>query len=197
MTLDRSQHSRLLLIRHPEVDLRFRGVCYGRSDVELSATGRQQSLVLADFLAALPVQQIFHSGRSRTSYLARRLARLTGLTSQQEVALSERDFGSWELRTWDAIYQQQGDEMLKMVSHPDDFRPGGGETTRELADRVWDWYQARRVPGLTVAVTHGGPIAACLGQLRELPIADWPKLIPPCSGLVWVDLGQTPLRSVT
>jgi broad specificity phosphatase PhoE len=187
MRIDRPNHCRLLLIRHPEVDLRLRGVCYGRSDVALSPAGHRQSFVLAKQLARLPVTRILHSGLARTSLLARSLARLTGLTAQCDDALLERDFGSWELQTWDAIYQRQGDEMLKMVSQPDDFRPGGGETTRELADRIWNWYQARQASGLTVAVTHGGPIAAWLGQHRMLPVADWLELVPACGALVWTD----------
>lgn len=194
MTLARSPHSNLLLIRHPEVDPRFRGICYGRSDVGLSATGRQYSYLLAQQLSVLPVRQIFHSGSSRTALLATRLARITGLAACHEEALAERDFGSWELQTWDSIYQRQGDEMLKMVSQPDDFHPGGGETTREMADRIRGWYQSRRSSGLIVAVTHGGPIAACLGQSRNLPVVDWPKLIPPCGGLVWMVSGRSLTR---
>lgn len=186
MSINRPEHSDLLLIRHPMVDPRFRGVCYGRSDIALSAEGRRQSLALAKQISHLPVKSIFHSGLQRTSLLATELARLTGVTALEDCALAERDFGSWELQTWDAVYQQHGDEMMKMVSQPIDFRPGGGETTYEMADRVWNWYCGRHAAGLTVAVTHGGPIAACLGRQRDLPVADWLALVPACGSLVWM-----------
>ncbi len=192
MSIDRPDRGELLLIRHPQVDLRFHGVCYGRSDVALSSAGRQQSLALASQLSRLPVKSIFHSGLQRTALLATELARLTGLTATREPVLAERDFGSWELQTWDAIYQQHGDEMMRMVSDPSGFRPGGGETTDELADRVWNWYRTLELPGVAVIVTHGGPIAACLGRQRELPVDRWMELVPACGELVWTELWRAP-----
>ncbi len=157
----------LLLIRHAAVDPRYRGVCYGRSDVALSPAGRNQSQALARRLSRLPVRSIWHSGLQRTAVLAEELARLTRLTAECESDLAERDFGDWELQSWDDIYQTYGDEMLQMISDPSGFRPGGGETTDELADRVCNWYQTHEDSGLTVAVTHGGPIAACLGRATQ------------------------------
>lgn len=177
----------LLLIRHPQVDEAIRGICYGRSDVALSPEGRRQSILLARQLARLPVKTIVHSGLQRTTFLATRLAVLTGLTPQRNEALLERDFGSWEMQSWDDIYRREGDAMLKMITEPDAFRPGGGETTNELADRVCHWYRDRQTSGLTIAVTHGGPIAACLGRQRGVPVAEWAKLIPACGTLVWVE----------
>lgn len=185
----------LLLIRHPQVDERLRGICYGRSDVVLSPEGRRQSLLLVRQLAQLPVKRIVHSGLQRTSFLATRLASVTGLHAEPVEALAERDFGNWELQAWDDIYGRVGEEMLKMVSEPDRYRPGGGETTSELAARVWNWYLGVEGPGLTIAVTHGGPIAACLGRQRGLPVAEWAELIPACGALVWTDSRPALMRS--
>lgn len=195
MMMNPPNQAELLLIRHPQVDTRYRGVCYGRSDVALSPGGRQQSRSLARQLAHLPVKRIVHSGLQRTSFLAAALGRLTGIAPEQDVALVERDFGSWELRTWDEIYQCHGNEMLKMVTEPEEYRPGGGETTDEMTARVWGWFQRRSGRGLTVAVTHGGPIAACLGRQRQLPVAQWAELIPACGSLVWSDPFRTPMGS--
>lgn len=178
---------RLLLIRHPQVDPRFRGVCYGRSDVALSSEGQRQSLQLARSLSHLPVQRIVFSGTQRTALLAIELGRLVGVTAEHNPALVERDFGRWELQTWDDIYKRDGDEMLKMVSDPEHFRPGGGETSHELADRVFQWYRSEPADGLTVAVTHGGPIAAVLGRQRQIPVSEWIGLIPGCGEMVWTE----------
>ena len=73
-----------------------------------------------------------------------------------------------------------------MISEPATFRPGGGETTLEMRDRVLSWQQSIPRDGLTVAVTHGGPIAALLGTLRNLPVAGWVDLIP-AEG-TWVEI---------
>jgi broad specificity phosphatase PhoE len=78
--------------------------------------------------------------------------------------------------------------MLKVVSEPGAYRPGGGETTFELRDRVLEWFRQLPREGLTIAVTHGGPIAALSGTLRQLPVAVWVDLIPPCGERVQIDL---------
>ncbi|WP_164102476.1 histidine phosphatase family protein [Candidatus Laterigemmans baculatus] len=183
----------MLLVRHPQVDSGVQGLCYGRSDVPLSLEGVGQSQLLADRLARLPVRRIFHSGLQRTRVLAQRLGELTGIEPRPSEALVERDFGDWELQSWEEIYRREGEGMLRMISEPETYRPGGGETTWELADRVWNGLQGKRAGcrqggGLTVAVTHGGPIAAYRGRLGGLPVADWPSLIPACGTPVWIEV---------
>jgi broad specificity phosphatase PhoE len=76
-----------------------------------------------------------------------------------------------------------------MISEPETYRPGGGETTFELRDRVVAWRSSVVEQNkLVVAVTHGGPIAALVGTEKELPVSDWVKLIPGCGQ--WVRLSN-------
>jgi broad specificity phosphatase PhoE len=180
--------SSLILVRHGPVADRYHGLCYGRSDVELSPRGEGRSRELAETLAALPVDRIMHSGLGRTCYLAQHLGQRLGLPACRAEALCERDFGRWELRSWDDLHREYGDTILKMVSEPGAFRPGGGETTFEMRNRVLEWFRGVPRDGLSVAVTHGGPIAALLGTLGNLPVAAWPGLIPPCGECVEIDL---------
>ncbi len=110
--------------------------------------------------------------------LAERIAARTGLTVTIEPALLERDFGTWEMRSWDAIYQEVGDALSGLIHEPETFRPPGGETTLELRDRVMSWYERRPRAGLGVVVAHGGPIAAIRGMLASKSPVDWVPLIP-------------------
>ena len=180
----------LILVRHGPVADRYHGLCYGCSDVELSPEGEGRSRELAETLAALPIDRIMDSGLARTSYLAGCLGKRLGMPSFRAEALCERDFGQWELRPWDDLYREYGEEILKTVSEPATFRPGAGETTYEMRNRVLDWFRGvpRKRNGLTVAVTHGGPIAALLGTLHGLPVEAWPSLIPPQGQWVSIDL---------
>jgi broad specificity phosphatase PhoE len=180
-----TQVGEVILVRHASVSEEFQGVCYGRSDVALSARGKEQSLELARTLSCLRPSAVFHSGVQRTVFLAERLSERLGISPVFSEALQERDFSTWELQPWDAIQRRSGDEMLRMVSEPETYRPGGGETTFELRDRVVCWIKSS-VPRntLVVAVTHGGPIAALLGTEKQLPVSDWVKLIPDCGA--WV-----------
>lgn len=180
-----SEQTRLLLIRHPQVADRYRGVCYGQSDVELSPEGRLSCEGIAETVSQLQIARIVHTDMQRTRLLAEMIGRRVGLLPTQEVALRERNFGSWELQTWDDIYSDSGDDMSKMLTEPGGFRPGGGETTHELAARVCRWSQEWTSPGVTVVVAHGGSIAALLGCQRSLPASQWPDLIPACAEMVW------------
>ena len=168
----------LVLVRHARVDERYRGVCYGRGDVALGAEGRADSLRLAAAIARWPVARLVTSGAARTGYLAEQIRARTDLTAEVEPALRERDFGSWELQTWDAIYAEAGDAMHGLIHEPGTYRPPGGETTFELRDRVMAWYDRRPREGLVVALTHGGPIAAIRGTLQGKHPVDWVDLIP-------------------
>lgn len=173
----------VLLVRHTEVARAWRGRCYGRSDVPLSRTGKAQVAGLAAYVAAQRPAWVVHSGLSRTRLLAEQVAALSRCPLLEMVAWQERDFGRWESQSWHAIYRATGSAMDGMISHPDDFRPGGGETTSELALRTVAAWES--LPGnFGIVVTHGGPIAALLGHQQAMPVADWPNLVPVLGGII-------------
>lgn len=151
---------RLLLVRHPPVAKAWAGRCYGRSDMGWSREGAAMARQLARSLAAEPLAGIVHSGAIRTRRLAEMVGRLSGLPVQQDGRWLERDFGTWEGRSWDAIWRETGDLMDRMMTDPTRFRPGGGETGMELAKRAIAAWEALPRKGLTLIVVHGGPIAA-------------------------------------
>lgn len=171
-------NSDLILVRHARVADCYRGICYGRSDVPLGPEGIEESARLAEIMSGLPIRHLITSGAARARALAERIAERTGLTMTIEPALLERDFGAWEMRSWDAIYQEVGDALSGLIHEPETFRPPGGETTGELRDRVISWYERRPRTGLTVVVAHGGPIAAIRGTLAGKAPVDWVTLIP-------------------
>lgn len=178
---------RVLLVRHPPVAESLGGVCYGSSDVPLAGDGPVRIReIAAAVLARGPAGHIFHSGLARCAAVADAVAAASGVTAVTDARLRERCFGAWELRRWDDIHAETGDAMLGMVTDPAGWRPPGGETTFELRDRVLGWYASLPAYGVVVAVTHGGPIAALRGTLRGIPACDWPRLVPPPGGIVWV-----------
>ena len=169
---------RLLLVRHCDVEDRYRQVCYGRSDVGLSDAGHFRSQELARQLATEPITLVCHSGLARTRILAEALAGLLRLPAQECSSLRERDFGEWELRPWDALHTETGDAILGTIHEPATWRPPGGETTFEMRDRVLNWFKALPTTGVIAAVTHGGPIAALRGTIYGHSIFEWHTLIP-------------------
>ncbi|HET6884339.1 MAG TPA: histidine phosphatase family protein [Pirellulales bacterium] len=180
---------RVILVRHGCVAERYHGICYGSSDIELSDEGHRQTCALAAGLSALDITHLFHSGLARARLLAEMLAGTTGLEPVCVPALREINFGHWELRSWEDIFAEVGEAMAGLIQAPATFRPPAGETAYELRDRVLDWYGQLPREGTIVAVAHGGPIAALRGSLADIPVAEWPALVPAYGE--WVELDES------
>lgn len=168
----------ITLVRHPPVEVRYRTLCYGSTDVPLGPDGMAMVARIVATLSSQAITQIVHSGLQRAAIVAEELAWRLGMTARVDVRLQERHFGKWELQSWNEIYVTTGDAMMGMVHDPSHWRPPGGETTDELRDRVLQWYRELPETGHIVAICHGGPIAALLGTVRGLPVSHWPALIP-------------------
>lgn len=177
---------RLILVRHGEIAARWRNVCYGWTDVELSELGLLQSQEVAATLAGQPITAVWHSGVTRTRVLAELIAARTGAPCTEEPSLRELNFGDWEKCSWDDIYRETGAAMESLILSPDTFRPPGGETAHELRERVLGWHRTLPDSGLFVAVAHGGTIAALLGTLNGAPASAWPRFIPDMGSCVEV-----------
>lgn len=173
----------VLLIRHTEVARRWHGRCYGASDAGLSRSGYADAHALISRLAQWQPDHIVHSGLRRAAILASAVGRTMGGTTIADARWRERDFGSWEGRLWSVIYRASGSAMDGMITAPASFRPGGGETTFELAARsVAAFSDLPR--GRTLVVAHGGSIAALRGSRDALPVPSWLTLVPVHGGAV-------------
>ncbi|MBX5462357.1 MAG: histidine phosphatase family protein [Steroidobacteraceae bacterium] len=161
---------RVLLVRHTEVALKWSGRCYGCSDVPLSRAGRRQARAIAEQLSTEPVSIVVHSGLMRAAWLAEQIGRLTNAAVRADARWRERDFGTWERRSWDSIWRETGSAMEGLLTAPDRFRPGGGETTQELAERSLAAWNALPQETLVVVVSHGGPIATLRALLAGAPL---------------------------
>lgn len=168
----------VIMLRHTEVAAHWRGRCYGASDVGLSAQGRMTALRIAAGLDASGITRVQTSPLRRARFLGGLLARRHGLPLEVVPALAERDFGDWEGQSWDAIHAAHGEAMMGMIEAPDSFRPGGGETTLELAARIEAWFAALPPHEGVLAITHGGPVAALRGRLTSQPVRGWLALVP-------------------
>ncbi|QOY95174.1 histidine phosphatase family protein [Massilia sp. UMI-21] len=141
---------RLILVRHPQPDIAA-GICYGKTDVPASAEALAQvaaSLRAAGLPGALPVHA---SPLARCAALAREL----GAPVSLDARLAEMDFGAWEMRPWDAIPRA---EVEAWAADLLGFRPGGGDTVREVAHRVAAFREDLRRTGYGAAllICHAG-----------------------------------------
>ncbi|HQS44324.1 MAG: alpha-ribazole phosphatase, partial [Methylotenera sp. 24-45-7] len=89
----------LHLIRHTSLAVPS-GVCYGQSDVDVSASFHVEAESLRKKLADIEFDAVYASPLQRCSKLAGAL-NLAQITLDDR--LKELHFGDWELQAWDAI----------------------------------------------------------------------------------------------
>ncbi|PIV92255.1 MAG: alpha-ribazole phosphatase, partial [Gallionellales bacterium CG17_big_fil_post_rev_8_21_14_2_50_54_146] len=77
----------------------------------------------------------------------------------------------WEGQPWDDIPRSKIDAWAADIT---DYAPPGGETARQLMQRVQDFLlDLEKLPEQHIAlVTHAGSIRAILAQLADVPLTD-------------------------
>ncbi len=168
----------VILVRHAEVELPWKSICYGAMDVPLSIDGRAASEKLAaDIAVTHRPTAIYHSGLARTAYLAELIRKLCpSIPMMEETRLRERDYGDWQGMTWDEVFQSDRDHFHDLIDDPDRYRPPGGETTTEMQARMVKWLEELKNfqnPSTIIVVSHSGPIAALAGYCLKLHARDW------------------------
>jgi alpha-ribazole phosphatase/probable phosphoglycerate mutase len=114
----------------------------------------------------------------RTRAVAEPLARRLGLNCIPDPQWRERHFGTWEGKSWNAIYRESGNAMDGMVDDPNGFQPGGGETTAAMAMRVQRAMTALATDAHIVVIAHGGPIASAIAIRTGVALEQLAALIP-------------------
>lgn len=94
--------------------------------------------------------------------------------------LREMHFGAWETRAHDEIEAESPDLIRAFWDRPDEVRPPGGESWRDMARRVSDAADALAGTGRdVVVVAHFGPILSQVQRAR--PQTGFSQAIAPLS----------------
>jgi broad specificity phosphatase PhoE len=164
-------------IRHAESEGNVNHhVIGGQSNhLPLTARGIEQAQALGERLAreGLMFQQIHSSVAIRAISTARIATAPLGIsaeTIQQTPAILEVSQGNWEGQLRTDIYTPE--RRAEMDAAPLDFKaPGGGESIREVQQRMYQWLEAMVAPfdpklDVTLAAfTHGFALRSLLMQI--------------------------------
>ncbi|MEM9705291.1 MAG: alpha-ribazole phosphatase [Pseudomonadota bacterium] len=149
----------LILVRHttPAVD---KGVCYGRTDLDVAETFNDEAAQVFD---ALPdFSRIVTSPLQRCAKLAAYIGERKGVEPQADPRLMEMDFGTWEGRLWSEIPKDELDGWAKDFLHA---RPHGGESVNMLQERTGEAIrEIDHSKGPVLVVTHLGVMKAALSS---------------------------------
>ncbi len=128
--------TRVFLVRHGATVLSAEDRFAGATDVELSATGREQVRALSRRLAKQPVSAFYASPLGRTMETAKILAEPHGKPVTPNAAFLEIDHGVWEGLTRFEAETNFGDMYAKWEADPFNFAPDGGETGLAVTARA-------------------------------------------------------------
>lgn len=143
----------LAMLRHGETPWTAAGRLQGRTDIPLDAAAREAfaSLRVPDDLLHLRVV-------SSPLLRCRQTAESLGLTDiHLEPRLTEMAWGQWEGQTLAALRERLGGSLESNEARGLDFRPDGGESPREVLERVRPWLAEIGTDGCAhLAICHRG-----------------------------------------
>lgn len=175
----------LYLIRHGETDWNRDARYQGQRDIPLNETGRAQSRrqgeVLKPLLPDLDKFDFVSSPLGRAVETMQIIRSVLGLDAngyRTDRTILELSYGHWEGELASELIEKDPAGVAGKASDPFGWRPTGGESYRDLQDRVATW-----LDGLdrdTVAITHGGVSRVARGALfgldtRLVPFLDVPQ----------------------
>lgn len=171
----------LYLIRHGQTDWNVEGRWQGQSDVPLNKTGLAQAADMARSLQNDGLDAIYSSDLSRAADTAAALAQRTGLSVQYDPRLREIHQGEWQGLLVGDIRTRYGDAFQKRMLDPLNVAPPGGETVRQVKERVVAAVEEilSRHPDERVAiVSHGFSLAVIQVHYQKLPMEKVWEMIP-------------------
>lgn len=151
--------TRICLVRHGETDWNREKRLQGHEDIPLNATGLAQALTTAHHLAEHPFTAIYSSDLSRAMTTAQAAANQVGIPVTPVPELRERDCGIFQGLTQDEALENHEEGYSRYRGRDPDYAIPGGESLREVADRVTDVLHrlAELHEGETIlVVSHGG-----------------------------------------
>ncbi|MEI9864101.1 MAG: histidine phosphatase family protein [Limisphaerales bacterium] len=165
--------TRLLLIRHAEVEIAYQGVFGGRLDINLSDRGHQQAKTLAKYLRNKKFDAIYASPMKRVQQTFAPSARHHPVKQVILPGLREIDFGDWTGFGYDALRKKFRIQPWQWLEQIELGIVPNGESTVHFRKRVEPCLRRaiRENRGKTVAIfCHGGVIRMMLAILLDLPL---------------------------
>lgn len=157
--------TKILLIRHGESTWNAEGRWQGQGDPPLSERGRAQAEALANEFATHGIEVLISSDLLRAQQTARILAQKSGLDVIFEPRFREMAVGCWTGCSHDEIRTRFPQDFARFFDGDLDLRAGGGETFREMHQRVVAAFaevHAAYARERVAIVTHRGVIRSLL-----------------------------------
>lgn len=187
----------IYLIRHGEPD--FPGgehICLSRTNLQLSAVGRMQGVLLKHWFADKDVSGVFHSGLARAQETAEFLsASTTTVEGMQEI-----EVGQWEGLTFQKIREEYPELYERRIKNPTIYRIPGAEAISACRNRVLRALEdlLEETDGDIAVVAHAGVNRVILCELMDIPLKRYLTIPQPygCVNVLREDHGHLTVRDM-
>ena len=171
---------KLFLLRHGQTEYNATGRMQGQLDTELSAVGRKQADIAAQYLSRQHIGRIISSDLSRAKTTAQAVASKLDVPVEVDKRLRETNLGQWQGKSHAEVDGALPGARAQW-RHDATWAPPGGETRLEVAERaravvdemMASWEQWDDDHALLL-VAHGGTIGALTSALLDVPVSHYP-----------------------
>lgn len=175
------------LIRHGETDFNKKRFFYGKADVSINETGKEQAALLHQLMKGKSISRVYTSQLKRTQETAAIIFPDQNPTAYK--ALNERDFGLWEGRTANEIQAAFPLVWEEWLESPFEVTPSKAEPFEKFKERVWSIVQdiRERADPEIVIVGHLGVLRLIYQFLVNMEADFWSIDIPQGTALLLED----------
>jgi probable phosphoglycerate mutase len=157
---------KIIIVRHGETEYNVERRLQGWIDIPLNKNGREQAKKVAERLKEEVIAAIYSSDHKRAHTTARHIANAIGIKAKKRTALRENRMGVLEGWQWEKEPNKYLEDIwnkhqFAYANTELDWRPEGGESIREVNNRIQkilDHIEQGHEDEAVVVVTHGGTI---------------------------------------
>lgn len=151
-------------IRHTSVNVP-KGICYGQSDVPVSATFAEEAQLVKEKLDLIDLDLVYCSPLDRCKKLAHYCKGDQAIIYDDR--LKEMDYGEWEMKDWATIDFSQWEEdwVHSRVPYGESFH----DQYLRLCNFIEDLKERKDISQIAV-FTHGGILACARTYFHAIPL---------------------------
>lgn len=167
----------LVLVRHGKSEWNHLGLWTGLVDVDLASEGIEEANRTGKLLSDIQFDHLYSSELYRAQRTLMEVVEATGKESYHEAeshrALNERDYGEFTGKNKWQVKAEVGDERFHRIRRHFNEPIPGGETLKDVHDRVVPFYESSILPHLmqeknVLVVAHGNSLRALAKHLEGL-----------------------------
>lgn len=165
--------TRLLLIRHGEVEERYHSKFGGTIDMNLSPNGKRQAKILAEYLRNKTIDVIYASPMKRVQQTLAPTLKIRKMKQTIVPDLHEIDFGDWTGLGWKAVEKKFGFRSFQWLEQIEHKGVPNGENGKAFRRRIEPCLREiiAKHPGQNVAIfCHGGVIRMIIAILLKMEL---------------------------